>query len=133
MKARTVPFALRNKIQEELNSLEKQDIITKIDRSDWTTPIVPILKADGTVRICGDFKVTVNKSLKIDDYPVPTIEELFKTMAGGKKFTKIDLKKVFLNIEVHPDDRHLLTLNTHKGLYRSNRLMFGIASAPAIW
>ena len=91
------------------------------------------MKADGSVRICVDFKVTVNPCLKVDDYPMPSIEQLFKTMAGGKKFSKIDITKAFLNIEVHPDDRYLLTRNTHKGLYVSNRLMFGIASAPAIW
>nr|XP_003708371.1 PREDICTED: uncharacterized protein K02A2.6-like [Megachile rotundata] len=133
MRARTVPFAIRTKIEQELDDLEKQDIITKVDRSEWATPIVPIVKADGSIRICGDFKITLNPNLQVDDHPVPSIEELFAAMAGGTKFSKIDIKKAFLNIEVHPDDRHLLTLNTHKGLYQCNRLMFGVASAPAIW
>ena len=129
MQARPVSFSMQNKIENELENLEKQGVISKTDRSDWETPIVPIMKAHGSVRICGDFKVIVNPCLKVDDYPVPSIEQLFKTMAGGKKFSKIDITKAFLNIEVHPDDRYLLTLNTHKGLYVSNRLMFGAASA----
>lgn len=51
MKARTVPIVLRAKIEQELNSLE--------NRSDWATLIVSIHKPDGTVRLCGDFKVTL--------------------------------------------------------------------------
>lgn len=83
--------------------------------------------------MCGDYKVTLNPNILIDDHPLPTIDELFSKMAGGTKFTKIDLRKAYLHLEVKPEMRHLLTLNTHKGLYRPTRLMFGIASAPAIW
>lgn len=54
-------------------------------------------------------------------------------MAGGDKFTKIDLTKAYLQMEVRPEDQHILMLNTHKGLYRPTRLMYGIASASAIW
>lgn len=63
---------------------------------------------------------------------MPTIDELFATMAGGKKFTKIDLQQVYLQLEVREEDRELLTLSTHRGLFRSTCLMYGIASAPAI-
>jgi len=89
------------------------------------------VKKNNTIRICGDFSVTINPNLLIDE-PLPTIDELFATMAGGKKFTKIDLQQVYLQLEVREEDRELLTLSTHRGLFRSTRLMYGIASAPAI-
>jgi len=54
-------------------------------------------------------------------------------MAGGKIFSKIDLKQAYLQLPLAEIDKEILTLNTHKGLYRSNRLMYGVASAPAIW
>ncbi|XP_018371852.1 PREDICTED: uncharacterized protein K02A2.6-like [Trachymyrmex cornetzi] len=54
-------------------------------------------------------------------------------MAGGIKFTKIDLQQAYLQLGIQEADRDLLTLNTHKGLFRCTRLMFGVASAPAIW
>lgn len=54
-------------------------------------------------------------------------------MAGGDEFTKIDLRQAYLQLEVKPEDRHLLTLNTHEGLIRCTRLLYGVASAPAIW
>ncbi|XP_011862003.1 PREDICTED: uncharacterized protein K02A2.6-like [Vollenhovia emeryi] len=54
-------------------------------------------------------------------------------MAGGTVFSKIDLLQAYLQLEVRPQDRELITLNTHRGLYRPTRLMYGVASAPAIW
>ena len=38
--------------------------------SDWAAPIIPVLKPDGSIRICGNYKVTVNKAAKQDMYPL---------------------------------------------------------------
>lgn len=96
------------------------------------TPAVPVLKKDMTIRLCGDFSVTLNQCLVVDQYPLPTTDDLCSSLAGGEKFSKIDLKQAYLQMEIHPDDRELLTLNTRRGLYRSTRLLYGIASAPAV-
>lgn len=64
---------------------------------------------------------------------MPTIDELFYAVAGGNKYTRIDLKQAYLQMEVHPENQEMLTLNTHRGLYKCTRLLYGIASAPAIW
>ena len=70
-KARTVPFALRDKVEAEIQHLEKEGVLKKVETSDWATPIVPVLKPDGTVRICHDFKVTLNQYLDVPEYPMP--------------------------------------------------------------
>ncbi|XP_029178410.1 uncharacterized protein K02A2.6-like [Nylanderia fulva] len=120
-------------IHNELDELVKAGIFTKTENSEWATPIVPVLKANGTIRICGDYKSTINPKLIIDEHPLPTTNELFAKLAGGVKFSKIDLRQAYLQLEIHPENRKLLTLNTHRGLYLVNRLMYGVASAPAIW
>ena len=51
--------------------------------SDWATPIVLGAKRDGSVRICGDYKITLNRVLKSEVYPLSRIEELFTALAGG--------------------------------------------------
>lgn len=132
-KPRIMPFAIQKKVEVELDSLVESGILKKIDTSDWATPIVPVLKSNGTVRICGDYKITLNPNLKIDEHPLPTVDQLFSNLAGGQKFTKIDLAKAYLQMPVRDEDQELLVLNTHKGLYKPTRLMYGIASAPAIW
>ncbi len=132
-KPRNVPYSLRPKVEAELERLEAEGILSRVAISEWATPIVPIVKKSGDVRICGDFKVTVNPQLVVDQHPLPKMEDICANLAGGIMFSKIDLKNAYLQMEVEPDSKELLTINTHKGLFRYNRLVFGIASAPAIW
>ena len=84
-KPRPVPFALKEKKAEEIKRLESLGVLEKVDFSDWATPIVPVLKPDGTERICGDYKVTLNPILAVPEYPMPRAEELFTQLNGGEK------------------------------------------------
>ena len=132
-KARAVPYALRPKVEEELRRLQNEGILTKVEWSEWATPIVPVPKKDGSVRLCGDYKGTVNPELQAEQYPLPRIEDIFAKLAGGQKFSKIDLRQAYHQLEMEEDSRKYLTINTHMGLFQYNRLVFGITSAPAIW
>ena len=96
-------------------------------------PIVPVVKSDGSIPICGDFKRTVNKSTRTEIYPLPRIEELFTCLSGGETFTTLDLSHGYLQLELEEDSQELVTINTHKGLYKYTCLSFGVASAPAIF
>ncbi|VDI40351.1 Hypothetical predicted protein [Mytilus galloprovincialis] len=93
MKARPIPYALRPKVEQELDRLEEEGIITKVPTSEWATPIVPVVKKSGGVRICGDFKVTINQQLQVDQYPLPRIDDIFASLSGGEKYSKIDLRQ----------------------------------------
>ena len=133
MKAKPVPLAKKAKIDAVLDKLESEGIIKKVSHSDWAAPIVAPFKKDGSVRVCGDFKVTVNPQLEIDQYPLPRIEEIFANLAGGQELSVVDLRQAYLQMEVDDDVQEYLTINTHHGLYRYCRLVYGIASAPAVW
>lgn len=95
--------------------------------------MVPVSKKDTTVRLCGDFKVTINQALCVDKYPIPCIEDIFASLAGGQRFSKLDLSNAYLQMEVEEEARTLLTISTQKGLFCYNRLTFGIGSAPALF
>ena len=69
--------------------------LEKIDYSEWATPIVAVMKPDGSVLVCGDYKVTLNPCLKVNQHTLPRIEESFQTMNCGKKFTKLDLAQAY--------------------------------------
>ncbi len=96
-KAKAVPYSMRAKLEKELDQLQ----------SEWATPVVPINKADGRVRLCGDYKVTLIRSCKLDKYPLPKIEDLFASLSGGKKFTKLDLKHTYQQIELNGESKPL--------------------------
>lgn len=132
-KARSVPFLLKEKVEKELDRLQAQGIISPVKFSRWAAPIVPVLKKNGKVRICGDFKITVNKVAPTEIYPLPRVEELFANLSGGKYFSKLDMSSAYLQLPLHADSKQYVTINTHKGLFQYNRLPFGVASAPAIF
>ena len=73
-KGRSVPFVLREKIERELDRLTSAEgIIQPVKTAKSAAPIVPVVKDDGTVRICGDYRLTVNQASLIDSYPLPRV------------------------------------------------------------
>ena len=120
-RGRTVPFALKKPVEVALDSLVEQGIISPVKFSSWAAPIVPVMKQDGTVQLCGDYKVSINHALQVDSYPIPRVEHLFASMSGGKYFSKLDLSQAYLQIPLDDSSKELVTINTHKGLFRYNR------------
>jgi len=74
IKARSVPYALKKNVEFELERLESEGIISLVEFSEWAVPIVPVAKPNRTVRICGDYKLTVNQVSKLGNYPIPRTE-----------------------------------------------------------
>ena len=93
-KARTVPFALRDKVETELHRLQELGIIEPVTHADWAAPVVAVLKKDKeTVRLCGDYKLTVNRAVKLDRYRIPRIEDIFTKMTGCTVFSTLDMSQ----------------------------------------
>lgn len=131
--ARTVPYGLRPKVEEKLARLEQEGVLSPTKFSVWATPIVPLVKRNGKVRLCGDFKVTLNAALCAEHYPIPGIEDLFASLAGGHRFSKLDLTHAYLQVPVHENSHKYLTITTQKEMFSYNRLPFGITSTPSIF
>ena len=132
-KTRPLPYALKDRVKKELERLQKVGVISPVQFSDWAAPIVPVVKSDGGIRICGDYSVTVNAVSKLDSYPLPRVEDLFTAMSGGKLFTKLDLSHAYQQLLLDAESRKYTTINTTKGLFQYQRLPFGVSSAPAIF
>ena len=131
--ARPVPYALRSKVVAKLEGLEKSNTITPITFSKWATSIVPVLKQDGKVRICGEYKLTVNQVTKTDPYPVFRTDHLFASLSKGKSFSKLDLAQAYQQILLLKGAKELTTINKHKDWPQYNCLPFGVSFVPAIF
>ena len=75
----------------------------------------------------------MNQVSKLIEYPLPRVDDLFATLAGGKLFTKLDMSHAYQQLLLDEDSKQYVTINTHKGLFKYNRLVFGVASSPAIF
>ena len=132
-KPRPVPYALKEQVAAELNKLESRGVISKVDHAEWAAPLVVVQKKDKTLRLCGDYKVTINKVIQSDTYPLPNAEDLFASLAGGEVFTKLDLSAAYQQLELTEEAKQYLVVNTHQGLYKYNRLSYGVSTAPSIF
>ena len=132
-KARPVPYALREKVDAELNRLLEDGVIKPVEFSDYAAPIVPVLRANGRIRICGDYKLTVNKVVLADKHPIPNIEDLYAKFAGGKLYSRIDLRNAYEQILLSEESQKLTTVTTSRGLFCYTRLCQGVSARPGIF
>lgn len=130
---RRIPIPLEEKVEKKVTELLQKDIIEKVEGpSDWISPVVPILKENGEIRLCIDMR-RANVAIKRENHPLPTMDQLLPKIKDANVFSKLDIKDAFHQLELHPDSRHITTFITSKGLYRYKRLMFGITCAPEIF
>ena len=133
MKARTVPFAMKAAVESEIERMENEGILKSVPFSEWASPIVIVPKSDDRLRICGDYKQTVNPCLNNDTFPQPTPEELLSKIHVMKKFSKIDLSQAYLQIQLEEQSQKYLTINTSKRLKQYTRMSYRVKPASGIF
>lgn len=130
---RRCPIALVTKMREKIEELLATDIIEKVSQaSGWVSPLVPVLKDNGDLRICVDMR-RANLAIVRESHPLPTMDDLFARLVNSVYFSKLDMKNGFHQCELHPDSRHITTFISPWGLYRYKRLIFGVNCAPELF
>lgn len=128
-KPRPIPFAMKDKVER----LVECEILLPVTSSEFATPIVPVLKKNGQLRICGDYKNTLNLYLEVDRHPIPRVDNPLNSLQKGDTYSKIDLPQAYQQVRLDEGSKKLCTISTHKGLFVYNRIPFGISSAPGIF
>lgn len=115
---RRAPIALEERIYEKLKYLLEMDIIEKVHGpSPWVSPVVPIVKESGDLRLCVDMR-KANAAVLRESHPLPLIEELLGSVKGAKKFSKLDVKDAYHQLEISEASRVITTFITKYGLFR---------------
>ena len=102
---------MKRTIERELDHFEQMRVFEKVSHSEWAAPIVAIPKQDGTVCLCGNYKVTVNKELDIDQYPLSCSEDLMTSLTGGQKFSNLDLLAVYQQMSLAEESHQFVMIN----------------------
>ncbi|GFO35989.1 Pol polyprotein [Plakobranchus ocellatus] len=105
----------------------ESDIISK-STSPYASPITVVMKKDGTIRLCLDFR-KLNKIIIFDAEPIPTLDELLGKMKGAKFFIKCDLTKGYWQIPMDQDSKAYKAFQTTQGLMEFNYMPFGLSTA----
>ena len=76
-----VSFALKEKLQTELNHLENLQMIQKVEEpTDWVSSPVVVERPNGKLRVCIN-PTHLNQALKRTHYPLPVIEDVLRELA----------------------------------------------------
>lgn len=132
-RAYQVPYKLKEKLLGHLDMLEQQGVISPIKASEWASPVIAIPKKDGEIRMVIDCKVSLNKILIPDTYPLPLAQDIFASLAGCKVFCSLDLTGAYTQLELSERSKKFVVINTIKGLYTFNRLPQGATSSAAMF
>lgn len=130
---RKIPFSLMDKVKQELDKMEKDKIIEKVDYpTAWVSPIVVARKPNNDIRLCLDTR-ELNKFVKREYFEIPTLDEFMAKMNGAQVFSKLDAFSGFWQIPLDNESADLCTFSTPWTRYRFLRLPFGICSASEIF
>ncbi|XP_055604884.1 uncharacterized protein K02A2.6-like [Uranotaenia lowii] len=132
-KAYQVPYKIKEKFLDHLTMLEGQGVITPIESSEWASPVIAIVKKDGGIRMVIDCKVSLNKILIQNTYPLPLAQDIFASLAGCKVFCSLDLSGAYTQLQLSKRSRKYVVINTEKGLFTYNRLPQGASSSTAVF
>lgn len=126
---RRVPLAFANEEKVLIEQMEKQGIIRK-STSPWSSPLVLVLKKNGKVRACVDYRM-VNSVSKKWAWPLPRIQDCLDSIAGASIFSTFDLTSGFNQIPVKEEDIPKTAFVTKYGLHEYTTLPFGLSNGPA--
>ena len=117
-KLRRQPYYLRKKIRNKLYELERKKIIESVNTPQpWISNIVETPKANGEVWLRLDAR-EINKAIRREKFPIPTLDSLIDSMSGAKYFRKIDLRNAYTQIELSERARNLTTFITDERVKR---------------
>ena len=126
---RRFPEPVVEAIEEQCRQLQALDIIAP-SKSAWSSPVVPIRKKDGSIRLCIDYR-KVNAVTRADRFPMPNLTDLVFGLHGMQYFTSLDLIRGYYQIPLAESSQDITAFSTTRSHYQFKRLSFGLKNAPA--
>lgn len=126
---RRIPPTQYREVREHIGKLLKKGVIRE-SSSAYASPIVLVRKADGSLRLCVDYR-KLNSKTRRDAFPLPRIDESFDALRGAKFFSTIDLASGYHQVAMHERDMSKTAFTTPFGLYEYVRMPFGVCNGPA--
>ncbi|CBY09578.1 unnamed protein product [Oikopleura dioica] len=124
-----IPVAFYKPVTDEISRMLSEDVIFEVkDQGGFNSPVLPIVKKDGSIRLCINFKNSLNKCLsdKSDPYHLPSMEDTLTQIGSGNRyFSCCDLRSGYWQCEIKESDRYKTSFQWGGKSYAFKRLPFG--------
>ena len=122
---------LCKEITKEIQKLLEDGII-RHSTSNFTSPILLVLKPDGSYRPVIDYRLLNSKCIK-DNMPMISSQDCLESIgsAQAKYFSTVDLQSGYYQVPIEESSKPLTAFISHDGIFEFNRMSFGLANAPA--
>ncbi len=129
---RRVPFNIRGGVKDALTRMVDDGVIEPVRDSRWCSPIVPVRKPDGSIRVCVDYRA-VNEVTPLVRHYMPTLDELLERAGGCGVLLTLDLTTGFHQVRIGENSKDITTFGSPWGKFRFRRMPFGLKNAPAVF
>ena len=123
-----IPYALEEEVEKKICELLKNGIIRECS-SPWNSPLIPIRKKSGDLRLCVDYRrlnqITVKKV-----FPIPDHQQIIDCLSGSNYFSTLDLSQGFYQIPLRKADQEKSAFTIRSGQYCFTRMPFGLTNSP---
>ena len=133
--SRHVPMSLKDKFEQEIHSMEKEGIISKLDHNkatEWFNSFVVVKKPNGDLRICLD-PTDLNKYIVRPVFNLITVDEVIFKLKKAKFFSVFDATKGFFHLQLNEKSKHLTLVLTPLGVYVFNVLTMGLSHSKDLF
>ncbi len=127
----SIPMHLRKGVEEQIEKLKKAGIIEESE-SEWASPIVPVKKPDGSVRLCVDYR-ELNSITPLQRYYIPNLPEILDKVGNSSVLSKVDLSSGYHQIRMEKLSSEMTTFVCPMGKFKYTRMPFGLKNAPAVF
>lgn len=129
---RMIPPAMLDEVRSHLQQLLAAGVIRR-SSSPWSSNIVLARRKDGRLRLCTDFRMLNERTIK-DSYALPRVEEILDCLAGSEFFTVLDMKSGYYQVEIAEEHKERTAFTVGPlGFFEYNRLPFGLTNSPATY
>ena len=102
-----------------------QQGVIQPSQSAWSSPVVLAKKKDGGIRICVDYRILNDVTIK-DCYPLLCINDSIEALSSAKRSSTLDLKSGYWQVELDSKDKEKTAFSIGRGLWQFTVMPFGL-------